>query len=235
MTITLGLTGLALALTALSAPANLAHGHAAESKGQTSTNWAGYVSTGSPGAYKSIAASWVQPGVKCTSKSETDSSFWVGLDGWTNRSQTIEQDGTEADCINGKPVYYGWYEMWPANTVNFGGTVKPGDHITATSVYEGNSKFQLTLADTTQGWKVSTTKTQKKAIRDSAEIVVEADGTKSSANLADFGNVSFAGAQVNGKYLGSLNPAKITMINGKQTVVAVSSFTDDKDFTATYK
>jgi hypothetical protein len=236
MTKTFVLTLAGLALTATSTAATLpVHAHNSESKGQTSTNWGGYVSVGNSGEYKSVSASWVQPGVTCPSKTETDSSFWVGLDGWTNQSQTIEQDGTEADCINGKPVMYGWYEMWPANTQNFGGTVKAGDHITATSVYEGGSKFKLTLADSTQGWHVSTTQTQKKAIRDSAEVVVEADGSKTSADLANFGTVKFSGAQVNSKGIGSLNPAKITMINGKQTVVSVSSFSSSEDFSATYK
>jgi peptidase A4-like protein len=208
-----------------------AHAHATT----TDNNWAGYIATGSPTTFKSVSTSWIQPGVTCTSKAETDSSFWVGLGGWSKQSQTIEQEGTEADCIKDKPVYYGWYEMWPANTQYFGGTVKPGDHITATTVYDGSNKFTLTLSDSTQGWKVNTTKTQKNAIRDSAEVIVEADGTEYSGNLADYGNVTFSSAAVNGQNLGTQKLTKANMVDGSKTVVSVSPITNGKDFSATYK
>ena len=51
-------------------------------------------------------------------------SFWVGLDGFT--SSSVEQTGTDSDCSGRTPDYYGWYEMFPADPVNFTNPVSPG-------------------------------------------------------------------------------------------------------------
>ena len=81
-----------------------------------SLNWSGYASINS--TFSDVAGSWVQPAATCNGKS-TYSSFWVGLDGYS--SSTVEQLGTEADCSHGKPVYYGWWEMFPnvSHTISF--------------------------------------------------------------------------------------------------------------------
>src|SRR5208282_1862477 len=46
--------------------------------------------------------------VDCTKTPNTDSSEWVGIDGWS--SDTVEQTGTDADCNGKTPFYYVWYE-----------------------------------------------------------------------------------------------------------------------------
>jgi hypothetical protein len=84
----------------------------------SSTNWSGYATDS--GTYTSVSANWVQPTGTCTSATRY-SSFWVGLDGYS--SSTVEQDGTDTDCVNGKPQYYGWYETYPNPSYNFGSTV----------------------------------------------------------------------------------------------------------------
>ncbi|MGH1552821.1 G1 family glutamic endopeptidase [Streptomyces sp. L7] len=78
----------------------------------SSTNWSGYAATGSTGAYTSVTSSWTQPTVTCGSAT-TYSSFWVGLDGYSNSA--LEQTGTEADCIGGKATYGAWWEVLPAS------------------------------------------------------------------------------------------------------------------------
>ena len=45
----------------------------------------------------------------------TASAFWVGLDGYSSTS--VEQLGTDSDCVSGKPSYYAWYEMYPNPSV----------------------------------------------------------------------------------------------------------------------
>ena len=204
--------------------------------GSASPNWAGYVNSGSTGEYTSVSAHWTQPAVTCTSNTEKDSSFWVGLDGWQVTSPTIEQDGTEADCINDKPVYYGWYELWPADTVYFGGTVKPGDAMFAGVVWQSGNNYKFELSDTTENWSVSTIKPITGSKRDSAEWIVEADGiVGNNANLANFGTVPFTQAVANNTPLATLDPAKLTMIsNTGVTQVKVSSITNSEDFSATY-
>src|SRR6202020_1142657 len=133
----------------------------------SSTNWSGYATDS--GTYTSVSASWVQPTGTCSSRSDQYSSFWTGLDGYS--SDSVEQEGTDTDCINGKPQYYGWYETYPNPSYSFRSTIEPGDTITASTTYEGNNEFKLTLADTTRGWSTSTTQTVTGAARSSAEVI----------------------------------------------------------------
>ncbi|WP_406461507.1 G1 family endopeptidase [Streptomyces sp. NBC_01622] len=110
----------------------------------SSANWSGYAATGSTGAHTSVTSSWTQPTVTCSSAT-TYSSFWVGLDGYSNSA--LEQTGTEAECIGGKATYGAWWEVLPASESAYSGvTVKGGDKFTATVTYTG-STFTMTLAD----------------------------------------------------------------------------------------
>src|ERR1700678_2931249 len=59
-----------------------------------STNWAGYADTA--GTYTTVSASWTQPAGTCSS-GDTYAAFWIGIDGYS--SSTVEQTGTELDCI----------------------------------------------------------------------------------------------------------------------------------------
>ena len=95
-------------------------GHGFPRRQDQSTNWSGYAATGS---FTSVSAHWTEPTGHCTSATRY-SSFWVGLDGFN--STTVEQTGSEVDCSGGSPVYYSWYEMYPAFPVNFSNTVRPG-------------------------------------------------------------------------------------------------------------
>ncbi|MFZ0417228.1 MAG: G1 family glutamic endopeptidase [Candidatus Sulfotelmatobacter sp.] len=63
------------------------------------TIWAGYAVTGS--GFTQVQGSWIVTAVDCTKTPNTDSSEWVGIDGWS--SNTVEQTGTDADC-NGKTL-----------------------------------------------------------------------------------------------------------------------------------
>jgi hypothetical protein len=98
-----------------------------------SSNWSGYAVTGGSGAFKSIAASWVEPAVTCNGTKYA--AFWVGLDGYS--SDSVEQTGTDSDCNGSSPSYYGWYEMHPANPVYFSNTVHSGDHFSASVTFSG--------------------------------------------------------------------------------------------------
>jgi hypothetical protein len=73
------------------------------------TIWAGYAVTGSD--FTQVQGSWIVSAVDCTKTPNTDSSEWVGIDGWS--SNTVEQTGTDADCIGKTPYYYVWYEFYP--------------------------------------------------------------------------------------------------------------------------
>ncbi|MFJ2580812.1 G1 family glutamic endopeptidase [Kitasatospora aureofaciens] len=197
----------------------------------TSGNWAGYAATG--GMFTSVSASWVQPSVSCAG-TNTWSSFWVGLDG--DGSNTVEQIGTEADCSGGSPVYSSWYEMYPQYPSNFGNTVRPGDHFTASVTTNGSGSFTLTLSDTTQGWSRTVNKSLRSAALASAEVIAEAPSSSSGVlRLSDFGSVSFTSATVNGRSLGSSNASSITMASGGVTKATTSGLSGGTAFSVTWK
>jgi Peptidase A4 family len=136
-----------------------------------SENWSGYAAI-SNSKFTYAHSRFVQPSVKCTGDPHQNVSAWVGLDGFT--SGTVEQDGTDAFC-GGKqhttPVYYAWYELFPAGSVRVF-NVKPGDVIDATAEFTGG-KFELTIADLTSHRSVTKTAGCASCERSSAEWIVE--------------------------------------------------------------
>ena len=175
-----------------------------------STNWSGYAATGGTGAFSSVSASWTQPALKCTSKT-TYSSFWVGLDGYSNSA--LEQTGTEADCIGGKAEYGAWWEVLPAAESPYSVTVKAGDSLSASVVHNSSGTFTMTLTDSTEGWTKTTTHAGSSGYKDaSAEVIAEAtDVGGQIAQLSDFGTVTFNNADANGSALSSFSPTEIVM------------------------
>jgi hypothetical protein len=165
----------------------------------TSSNWSGYAtypSKPSKTKFTAVHGSWTQPSVTCSTGTQY-AAFWVGLDGYN--SSTVEQIGTDSDCVNGTATYYAWYEMYPAYPVDLPtGTypVAPGDTITADVTYDPSSDmFVLDLADGTK-WTYSTEQSSPTHPRLlSAEWIAEAPSSGSQVlPLADFGHVDFSGA-----------------------------------------
>lgn len=193
----------------------------------TSTNWSGYAVTGS--TFTDVKGSWVQPAANCSSsaaptkgngngnnhgnggggKSQSSySSFWVGLDGYS--SNTVEQTGTDADCSGTTPVYYGWYEFYPAFPINFSNPVAPGDTINA-EVSVANGAVTITLQDVTQRWTQHASQPSAGYALSSAEWVAEAPSSGKVLPLANFGTVNFSNASA----------------TGGGTTGSISAFTDD--------
>ena len=200
----------------------------------TSTNWSGYAATGSNGKFTSVSASWTEPTGTCRSGDQY-SSFWVGLDGYSSNS--VEQTGSEVNCAGRTVEYYSWYEMYPANPVNFSNTVKPGDQFTGSVTFTGGSSYTLKLADTTQGWSHTVTKTLSGAARSSAEVIAEAPCCTSSGGilpLANFGKVSFSGATANGATLSSFSPEGINMVSANGAAEDSVSALSGGSFSATW-
>jgi hypothetical protein len=192
-----------------------------------SQNWSGYAAHAK--AYKKISASWVEPKAHCTA-SRRFSSFWVGLDGYN--SKTVEQTGTEVDCINGHARYFGWYEMFPAFPVNFGNTVRPGDHFTGSVTFTGSGHYTLVLKDTTRGWSHTVHKTRTGTHHSSAEVIAEAPSSNTGIlPLTNFGTAHFHNAKVNGAAMGRANPTKVIMVNGSgRAKVSVSALSGGTAF-----
>jgi hypothetical protein len=176
----------------------------------TSSNWSGYAAHGVADSFTSVSASWVQPAGKCTRRS-TYSAFWVGLDGYT--SSTVEQTGSEVDCIGGSPQYYAWFEMYPANSDNFTNTVSPGDHFTSSVTATGHV-FTLKITDATRGWSHTIVRSLPSAKESSAEVIAEAPCCTDAGDilpLTDFGTVQFSHSEANGSAIGKSKPTVISM------------------------
>jgi hypothetical protein len=178
----------------------------------TSSNWSGYAAYGT--TFSDVKGNWVQPAVDCSGLAHNQVSlaaFWVGLDGYV--SNTVEQTGTEADCVGTTPVRYAWYEFYPANTVVLDASRYPVGVNDA--LHAEVSSTTLTLQDTTAGWTFVAPVPARGFAFSSAEWIAEGP----SQVLTNFGSVGFsaASATAGGVTSGSIdNPAwshdAITMV-----------------------
>jgi peptidase A4-like protein len=217
---------------------------------ETSENWSGYAATGSNGAYSSVASSWTQPSVVCSAGQNTYSAYWVGLDGYSD--QTVEQIGTEANCVSGKAVYSAWYEMYPQNPYELGLSlpVAVGSTITASVQYNPGTtiktrfntrttkaSFTLTLSNTTTGRSFTTTVTARnQANRSSAEVIAEALYSNGILPLSNFGTVNFTSSLVNGTALGAATGLQDIIMQDPHGMIATPSAFDttNQNFSVTW-
>ena len=203
-------------------------GHAVRLHGLTqvqSTNWSGYADDNSAGnTYSTVTGNWTEPAVTCSSRTTQYAAFWVGIDGYSSNS--VEQDGTLAECYHGRAYYYSWWEMYPSNAIQtVGTTVSPGDSI-STSVVRSGTSYTLRVTDSTHSANsFSTTQSCSSCANSSAEWIAEAP---SSGNrilpLANFGTWNESGATVtSGSTAGvisSFPDDELTMVNSSGQVKA---------------
>lgn len=146
---------------------------------QQSSNWAGYavatnLTTPAANSVSDVIGTWVVPTVT-GGTTDAYSVDWVGIDGFSNSSGSVEQLGTEADWVNGAPSYLAWWEMYPAPMQPIPMAVSPGDVVTADVHWISGNTFTLSLTDVTTGDTFSTQQTlATTARRDSAEWIHEA-------------------------------------------------------------
>lgn len=190
------------ALAPLIAVAALASLPAAADATSVSTNWAGYAAlpSASTHTFSSVSGIWTEPSATCTTGQQSYSAVWVGLGGYKQDAQALEQIGTDADCASsGKVTYSSWYELIPAGPVNLKITVHPGDQLAASVTVRAHD-VTLRLSDLTSGQHVSITRHVKQLDTSSAEWIVEAPSVCqttqlcSTLSLADFGSVAFSAA-----------------------------------------
>lgn len=218
------------------------------------TIWAGYAVTGSGFTY--VQGSWIVAPVDCTKTPNTDSSEWVGIDGWS--SDTVEQTGTDADCNGKTPFYYVWYEFYPLNTIVIKDvSIAPGDKFSASVTYKGDNKYLVSITNdtTAQGFskEVEFSGADGSGVppRNSAEWIEEMDGNK----LSDFGVDSFGelytgistgvdeatDSSISGPItdFGSAVQESVSTRNGtstgKDTAVPSALAADGESFTVTWK
>jgi hypothetical protein len=209
---------------------------------QTSSNWSGYVVLSNNGSVTDVNGSWIEPRVSCSSFNSY-AAFWVGIDGWTNDG-TVEQIGTDSDCMGGSPTYYAWYEFYPAAGAFADNiTVSAGDVISAMVSCQTNGlQCTVSITDVTNGQSFSNVTTFNPGTGpelSSAEWIAEAPSTYNSQvlPLAAFGEVHLGRdstgvsssnfATVNGTSgpIGSFSPAviEVTMLTPEGSTEAQPS------------
>jgi hypothetical protein len=213
-----------------------------------STNWSGYVaetnlSKPAVNSVSAVSGSWIIPTVK-PSTDNTYCAFWVGIDGYSN--STVEQIGTEHDCINKKVSYYAWFEMYPGASqeiVDF--PLSPGDVISASVKYTSTNVFTMIISNNTKKiTSVIPTKYTKSstAKRQSAEWIIEAPYLNAILPLADFGTAYLSNCKATIKGIsGFINnnawvASEIEMVTNSSVAKDVpSSVATNGTFEATWK
>ncbi|WP_291999259.1 G1 family glutamic endopeptidase [Caldivirga sp.] len=213
-----------------------------------SLNWAGYVVPANKYTVTSVAGSFIVPSLTC-SKQTTYVALWAGLDGYSDN--TVEQAGVLGECEHGKAYYYAWYEFYPSPAVFISGfTVKPGDKISVTVSYIGNSEFKVTINDVSESESYTTTGSVSGAELSSAECILERPMVNGHlSTLANFGTAYYGQdytsipgtcyATINGvtEPFGSFpSVTSITMVNYNGETLAYPSAlsSDGSSFTVTY-
>jgi len=164
-----------------------------------SSNWSGYATypAAAGTTFTEVEGRWTQPVASCPTGKKSYAAFWVGLDGYN--SNTVEQIGTDSDCIgNNRASYYAWYEMYPNPPVMLTMPVHAGEAISA-KVSASASAVTLTISNLTTGGTYTTTQTSNAAQGSSAEWVAEAPAQCSIFSctvlpLTNFGSVNFTGS-----------------------------------------
>ncbi len=197
-------------LLAVVASAGAAHAASASTiTPQVSSNWSGYAAIATdetvPTSFTDVTGTWVQPKATCTIGRASSSAFWVGIGGYDESSNSLQQLGTGIDCSGNTttPSYYAWWELVPASAQQIK-TLKifPGDTITAAVLVNGQ-KITFSLRNVTRKTRFSKVLTTAQTIdTGSAEWVAEAPSECGSVGrcrvvpLTNFGTVTFTNAAV---------------------------------------
>ena len=180
-----------------------------------SSNWAGYALSAGDGAseaasFTDVTGTWTEPAVSCHPGSAAASGFWVGLGGFSDTSQSVEQIGTSANCLySGRPLHYAWYELFPAPAVRLNLTIRPGDRILGAVASTGD-EIVLELKNVSRNVQVTKTIAVESPDLTSAEWIAEAPSmcdavTCATFPLARFGRVAFGrAAATSGGHMGTI-------------------------------
>ena len=190
-------------------------------------NWGGYAAQGS--GFSSVSATWTEASATCNSTNDLYAP-WVGIDGYG--SSTVEQTGVATDCSSGQAVDKAWYEMYPKAPVYLSTSTYPvsaGDVIHASVTYSGSRHYVLKLTNSSRGWTFTTTQSIS-ASRTSAEVIIESP----TGAYPDFGTLNFSAATVNGKSLGSFNPAALDPSSNGVYEARTGALSGGTSFTETY-
>jgi hypothetical protein len=204
-----------------------------------SSNWSGYMTTGS--RFTTVSGSWIAPSPAATST--TSSSFdatWIGIGGVT--SPDLIQIGT-SNIVSASGIVSSsaFYELLPAAAVTISSLpIAPGNRISASITEISANQWTVSITNLTlnQTYTMSLSYT---SAHSSAEWIEEdpsyADGNKTP--LDNFGTASFnSGLTTIGGVslsIAAANASSITMVNNLGKVVAIPNNVIDGNFSVTYQ
>jgi hypothetical protein len=193
-----------------------------------STNWSGYVDTGSQ--FTSASAQWVVPTVQPSPTTEY-SATWVGIDGATNSS--LIQAGTEQDTSDGKTTYYAWYELLPALSIPVE-YVSPGDEMKVSIVEDSPGTWTITIADLTSGQTI-TKSVAYTTPQTSAEWIEEAplSAMGQQLTLADFGTAQFTNMAASSNLSSGTFP--VDMVDADKNIISSPGPLSNNSFSVAYE
>lgn len=151
--------------------------------------------------------------------------MWVGLGGYKLTSSSVEQVGTELDCVHGHPTSSAWYELAPSASHRVRIGVHPGDLIAA-SVTAAGGRVTVAISDLTSHRTFQRTISPANPIDvSSAEWILEAPsdcifGTSAcqTLRLANFGRAKFTLARAQ---LASGSTGTISTAGGQDTKITL--------------
>lgn len=195
---------LAAALMATAAPAGAAPTTAALTAPVYGQTWAGYDAvaaaplTGMRPYFTRVTGAWSLPAARCVASVSSQASVWVGLGGVLDTAAVYGplQVGTDSDCVNGRAVYFAWYEDYPEPLTRVRLRVEPQDALTASVSIDAAGTPLLVLSDATtgEGLRHVLRNVHVRALAtDSAEWIVEGPSAP-GRTLTDFGSVAFSDA-----------------------------------------
>ena len=161
--------------------------------------YAGYAATDfvRPAPYHKVIGRWTVPPAQCSPGETSASAIWVGMTSGASDQSLLAQLGTDSDCQAGAPLYFMWWEMFPAPSVPLDQPLQAGDTVTATVTFQ-QGEFQLSIDAPKEGVHFSTTQAGRVSDTSIAECIVEAPtiiddpatNTGHVAQLTNFGQVS---------------------------------------------
>jgi Peptidase A4 family len=161
-----------------------------------STNWSGYAAYNR--TFSHVEGDWNVPTADCSEMKGQQLSIaaaFVGLDGYD--SGTVEQSGTDSDCIGKTPLYIAWYEFYPERAFFLDQSTYPvqaNDHMHAEVTVTGGDTATLTLQNLTPGrtWMLTPApqRTSSSFLFNSAEWILEAPSNR----LTKFSGMDFFNA-----------------------------------------
>ncbi|KAF7595466.1 hypothetical protein BBP40_005802 [Aspergillus hancockii] len=201
---------------------------------QYSSNWAGAVLVGT--GYTAVTGQFTVPVPSVpaggSSQKKYCASAWVGIDG-DSCTSGILQTGIDFCIQSGSTSYHAWYEWYPDYAYDFTGiSFSAGDTVKVTVIATSTVTGNATVENTSTGKKVTHTfngDVLGMLCETNAEWIVEDYQSGSSlVPFANFGTVTFAGAQATTGET-TVGPASASLMDIKQNghVLTNSSVTSD--------